>query len=105
MLCRSLTHRRDAREEPLFSRAEATSRLMTLWGMRLIREHTDTWAYRQVATFDLLTGLERVVPPSSGEWTALDTDLINAADAPAADGPPEKSNAQAIMEAAQRVPP
>jgi len=58
-----------------------------------------------VATFDLLTGLERVVPPSSGEWTALDTDLINAANAPAVDGPPEKSNAQSIMEAAQQVPP
>lgn len=55
----------------------------------------------QVATFDLLTGLERMVPPSSGEWTALDSSLIAAANAPAV--VPEKTNAQAIMAAAQKV--
>ena len=54
-----------------------------------------------MATFDLLTGLERMVPPSSGEWTALDSSLIAAANAPAV--VPEKTNAQAIMAAAQKV--
>jgi len=53
----------------------------------------------QVATYDLLTGLERVVPPKDGEWADLDSKM--SPDQAGVSG--GESNAMQILKAAQEA--